>query len=153
MTHSVTEERCFSRYPRYRPVRGPTTSYLKVFLESNRPTLLGSTSPGSIVEVSFTERPVMDLAVPLHLHIKHHSYQVFSISIIFRIYVVFHKPSNFVQSQKWKYFTQKSRIETHDLGRQSMVSLIIHFWVCWILKFSFLMRPNPLHILQTSLSP
>jgi hypothetical protein len=116
-------------------------------------TLLGSTSPGSIVEVSFTERPVMDLAVPLHLYIKHHSYQVFSISIIFRIYVVFHKPSNFVQSQKWKYFTQKSRIETHDLGRQSMVSLIIYFWVCWILKFSFLMRPNPLHILQTSLSP
>jgi len=34
-----------------------------------------------------------------------------------------------------------------------MVSLIFYFWVCWILKFSFLMRPNPLHILQTSLSP
>ena len=51
------------------------------------------------------------------------------------------------------FFWRVRSYETHDLGRQSMVSLIIYFWVCWILNFSFLMRPNPLHILQTSLSP
>jgi hypothetical protein len=110
MTHSLTEERLLLLIPQIPPSKGTYYFLSERFSRSQSITLLGSSSSAYIVEVSFTEGPIMDLSVPIHVYSKHHSYQVFSIIIIYRIYVVFHKPSNFVQSQKWRYFTQKSRI-------------------------------------------
>jgi hypothetical protein len=46
------------------------------------------------------------------MKIQHFLYQISTIIISSQIHVVFIQLNNFVQSQKWKYFSQKSQITT-----------------------------------------